>query len=348
MKLSDFDYTFPRALIAQHPVEPRDAARLMVVDRERGAIEHRLFRDLPECLRPTDVLVLNNTRVIPARLRGQKVSGGSVEVLLLRQISPGTPEASPSLGETWETLVRPARRIRRGAWLKFPGGLMGEVVGARDGGGCVISFATDRPLLEVAREIGEMPLPPYVHEPLRRPDDYNTVYAAADGAVAAPTAGLHFTPELLARIREAGVKIGTLTLHIGLGTFRSVTVEPIEAHRMEAEWYEVSAEAVAAIGAVRRPGRVVVVGTSAVRTLETVAAAGGAVRAGQGWSELFIYPGYQFRVVDVLVTNFHLPRTTLLILVCAFAGRDLIMRAYEEAVRERYRFYSFGDAMLIL
>ena len=357
MKLDDFHYTLPSELIAQHPAEPRDAARLLVVDRRRGKFEHRIFRDLPEFLRPTDVLVLNNTRVIPARLRGEKVSGGAVEVLLLRPIPSGSPATrEPRWGEPWEVLVRPARRIRRGTRLKFAGGLTAEVVDSKNGGERVVSFATDRPLLEVAREIGEMPLPPYVREPLRRPDDYQTVYAAVDGAVAAPTAGLHFTPDLLARIRERGVEIVPLTLHIGLGTFRPVSVEPIEEHRMDAEWYEVGAEAAEAINAARRQGpstglragRVVVIGTSAVRTLETVVAADGSVRAEQGWSELFIYPGYQFQVVDVLVTNFHLPKTTLLMLVCAFAGRELIMRAYEEAVRGRYRFYSFGDAMLIL
>ncbi len=339
MKLSDFDYALPLELIAQHPVEPRDAARLLVVDRATGRLEHRTFRDLPDYLRPDDVLVINDTRVIPARLRARKSTGGAVEVLLLR------PAGDP---DVWEVLLRPGRRTRTPTRLTFPSNLTGEVVGSARDGVWLVRFAGDRPVLEVAREIGEMPVPPYVHEALRRPEDYQTVYASVDGAVAAPTAGLHFTPALLDRIRSVGVRVVTLTMHIGLGTFRPVTVHDVTQHRMDAEWYEIREDAAAALTAAQGRRRVVVVGTSAVRTLETVAAPDGTVRAGRGWSELFIYPGYRFKATGALVTNFHLPKTTLLMLVCAFAGRDLILRAYREAIEERYRFYSFGDATIIL
>jgi len=347
MKLSDFDYSLPPDLIAQHPVEPRDAARLLVVDRSTGRLEHRVFRDFPEYLQPADVMVVNNTRVIPARLRARKPTGGAVEVLLLRPArEQESATARPRDGQIWEVLLRPGRRVRIGTRLHLSPRLSGEVIAAQDDGIHLVAFAGDRPVLEAAREIGEMPVPPYIHEPLRRPEDYQTVYASAEGAVAAPTAGLHFTPELLDRIRAAGVRIITLTLHIGLGTFRPVVTTDVRRHRMDAEWYEVGEEAATAL--TQRKGRRVLVGTSAVRTLETVAADDGAVRPGRGWSELFIYPGYRFRATDVLITNFHLPKTTLLMLVCAFAGRDLILRAYQEAIAEEYRFYSFGDAMLIL
>lgn len=345
MRLSDFDYALPPALIAQHPLTPRDAARLLVVHRASGTLEHRVFRDLPDYLRAGDILVLNNTRVIPARLRGEKASGGVVEVLLLRP-APGAP---PPGAEEWEVLVRPGRRVRAGTRLRFGGGITGQVVGARAEGVRLVTFTAGRPLLQAIREVGTTPLPPYVREPLRDPEEYQTVYAAVDGAVAAPTAGLHFTPELLDRIRAMGVGAATLTMHIGPGTFRPVTVEDPTRHRMEAEWFEVTAETAAAVNAARtRGGRIVPVGTSAVRTLETVTAADGAARPGAGWSRLFVYPGHRFRAADALVTNFHLPRTTLLMLVSALAGRELILRAYAEAIREGYRFYSFGDAMLIL
>src|SRR5437870_2578658 len=327
MKLSDFDYSLPPNLIAQHPVEPRDAARLLVVDRSTGRLEHRVFRDLPEYLQPADVMVVNSTRVGPARLRARKPAGGAVEVLLLRPAreqeratarpfgSQPLATARPRDGQIWEVLLRPGRRVRIGTRLHLSPRLSGEVIAAQDEGIHLVAFAGDRPVLEAAREIGEMPVPPYIHEPLRRPEDYQTVYASAEGAVAAPTAGLHFTPELLDRIRAAGVRIITLTLHIGLGTFRPVVTTDVTSHRMDAEWYEVGE---------------------------------GAVRPGRGWSELFIYPGFRFKATDALITNFHLPNTTLLMLVCAFAGRELILRAYQEAIAQSYRFYSFGDAMLIL
>jgi S-adenosylmethionine:tRNA ribosyltransferase-isomerase len=349
MRLADFDYTLPEDRIAQHPTSPRDAAKLLVVDRETGRFAHRIFRDLPEYLRPEDVLVINNTRVIPARLRARKPTGGAIEVVLLRP-APASPGRRPPVlaDDVWEVLLRPARRAQVGTKLLFSDQLTGEVVSVAPGGARMVRFTGSRRVLDVARDIGEMPTPPYVHEPLQRPDDYQTVYAAVDGAVAAPTAGLHFTPALLDQIVQTGVRVVTLTLHIGLGTFRPVTSDDPTLHRMDAEWYEVSDAAAATLTAVRGRGRVVVVGTSAVRTLETVASIHGGVRPGRGWSELFIYPGYRFAVTDALVTNFHLPKSTLLMLVCAFAGRELILRAYEDAIARGYRFYSFGDAMLIL
>jgi S-adenosylmethionine:tRNA ribosyltransferase-isomerase len=317
---------------------------MLVLHRATGRLEHRVFRDLPQYLDPGDVLVLNDTRVIPARLRGRKTSGGGVDMLLLRPVA-GVAGAA----EWWEVLVRPGRRVRRGTVLRFSPDLDGEVVDDRPDGVRIIAFTGPRPVLAVAREIGLMPLPPYVHVPLRDPEEYQTIYAAAEGAVAAPTAGLHFTPVLLDRLREMGVGIVRLTMHIGLGTFRPVTVSDVSSHRMDSEWYQVTPEAAAEITARRRAGgRVVPVGTSAVRALETVSAEDGTVRPGVGWSGLFIYPGHRFRAVDALITNFHLPRTTLLMLVSALAGRETILRAYAEAIRERYRFYSFGDAMLIL
>lgn len=356
MKLSDFDYTLPSELIAQHPVEPRDAARLLVVDRSSGRVEHRVFRDLHEYLQPLDVMVVNNTRVIPARLRARKPTGGAVEVLLLRPAPSGAGQVPaggdnsvmvrPRDSQIWEVLLRPGRRVRIGTRLEVSARLTGEVIAAEDEGVHLVAFAGDRPVLDVAREFGEMPVPPYVHEPLHRPEDYQTIYASVEGAVAAPTAGLHFTPALLDHIRSIGVRIVTLTLHIGLGTFRPVVVTDVRRHRMDAEWYEVGEDEAAAL--TQRRGRSVVVGTSAVRTLETVAADDGTIRPGCGWSQLFIYPGYRFKATDALITNFHLPKTTLLMLVCAFAGRELILRAYQEAIAEKYRFYSFGDAMLIL
>lgn len=348
MRLSDFDYALPQELIAQHPASPRDGARLLVLHRSGGRIEHRTFRDLPDYLRPSDVLVLNDTRVIPARLLGRKRTGGAVEVLLLR------PAGERHGGrETWEALVRPGRRLRTGARFTFEEGERpaprAEIVASRPDGIRLVAFDTDRPVLEMVHEIGKTPLPPYIHEPLADPADYQTVYAADEGAVAAPTAGLHFTPELLARIRASGITTVTITMHIGVGTFRPVTVEDPAQHRMDAEWFEVTAAEAEAINAGRRAGgRVIPVGTSAVRTLETLTDAAGMMQAGAGWSELFIRPGHRFRAADALVTNFHLPRTTLLMLVSALAGRELILRAYAEAVAERYRFYSFGDAMLIL
>jgi S-adenosylmethionine:tRNA ribosyltransferase-isomerase len=335
---------------------------MLVLHRQSGRLDHCIFRDLPAYLTPTDILVLNDTRVIPARLRGRKASGGAAEVLLLRPAgaihaeagsAPATERASGAgltvEDERWETLVRPGRRIRRGTELIFGAGLRGRVLETRPAGVRIIAFASPRGVLAAAHEIGAPPLPPYIHASLHDPEEYQTVYAAAEGAVAAPTAGLHFTPGLLQEIEGRGVAVVRLTMHIGLGTFRPVTSEDVTAHRMDAEWFRLSPETAERIN-VRRGagGRIIAVGTSVVRALETAADAGGGMHPAEGWSEVFLYPGYRFRATDALVTNFHLPKTTLLMLVSALAGREVILRAYAEAIREGYRFYSFGDAMLIM
>ena len=341
MRLSDFDYDLPKELIAQKPVEPRDASRLMVVDRSSGAISHRYFRDLPEYLRPGDALVVNETRVMPARLLGSRErTGGAIEVLLLKRLGQ----------DRWETLVKPGKKARPGERIVFGGGLLvGTVVGPTDYGGRVIDFTYEGVFENLLERLGQMPLPPYIHEQLDEPERYQTVYAREWGSAAAPTAGLHFTPELLDRLAAQGVEVHKITLHVGVGTFRPVEVEDPTQHKMHSEFYHVSPEAAAGINAVRaRGGRLVTVGTTSVRTLETAADEDGILHPGEGWTDIFIYPGYRFKIVDSLVTNFHLPKSTLLMLVSALAGHDLIMKAYREAVAERYRFFSFGDAMLIL
>ncbi len=340
MRLSDFDYVLPRHLIAQTPARPRDSARLLVLSRETGRVDHRIFRDLPQYLRPGDVLVLNDTRVLPARLRARRGTGGRVEVLLVRPLS----------GETWEALVRPGRRIREGERLVFAPGVLEGIAGPRTASGArTITLEHEGDLRRILERVGEMPVPPYIARRLDDPTEYQTVYAERDGAVAAPTAGLHFTEALLEAVRRRGARIAVITLHVGPGTFRAVTADDVAAHRMDAEVYEVREEAAHAINEARsRGGRIVAVGTTVVRTLESVAGADGRVRPGSGWTDLFIAPGFRFRATDALVTNFHLPRTTLLMLVSAFAGRERVLAAYETAVREGYRFYSFGDAMLIV
>ncbi len=341
MRLSDFDYDLPKELIAQKPVEPRDASRLMVVDRSSGAIAHRYFRDLPEYLRPGDALVVNETRVMPARLLGSRErTGGAMEVLLLKRLSQNR----------WETLMKPGRKARPGERIVFGDGLLvATVVGPTDFGGRVLDFQYEGVFENLLERLGQMPLPPYIHEQLDEPERYQTVYAREWGSAAAPTAGLHFTPELLDRLAWLGVEVHKITLHVGLGTFRPVEVEDPTQHKMHSEFYHVSPEAAAAINAVRaRGGRLVAVGTTTVRTLETAADERGTLYPGEGWTDIFIYPGYRFKLVDSLVTNFHLPKSTLLMLVSALAGHELIMKAYREAVAERYRFFSFGDAMFIL
>ena len=339
MKTSDFWYDLPEELIAQTPVEPRDSSRLFVLPRE-GAFEHRRFSDLPEYLRPGDALVINITRVLPARLLGERESGGASEVLLLRRIDL----------THWETVVRPGKKLRPGATVSFGGGeLRARMIADTDAGGRVVEFSWDKGSFEeVLDRLGEMPLPPYIHEKLQDRERYQTVYAREDGSAAAPTAGLHFTPELLDRIRAMGVDVIPVLLHVGLGTFRPVKAEQVEDHRMHSEFFQVPEDSAARIQAAReRGGRVFAVGTTSVRTLES-AWKDGRVRAASGWTEIFIKPGYQFRALDGIITNFHLPESTLVMLVSAFAGRERILEAYKTAVDLRYRFFSFGDAMLLL
>lgn len=341
MNVSDFDFHLPEELIAQTPLEPRDSSRLLVLQRGAPALEHCRFHDLPAYLRPGDALVLNDTRVMPARLIGERMgSGGKVEVLLLRRLGK----------DRWETLVKPGRKARPGQVLIFGSGrLEATVQDATEAGGRIVEFRYDGVFEHVLDELGRMPLPPYITAELVDPNRYQTVYARHWGSAAAPTAGLHFTPALLERIRGMGVQVVYLTLHVGLGTFRPVAVEQVEEHRMHAEYYEVTPAAAALLNGVRRAGgRIIPVGTTALRTLESVTTPEGEVQPGSGWTDIFIYPGYRFRAAAGLVTNFHLPRSTLMMLVSALAGRDRIMHAYAEAVRWRYRFFSFGDAMLIL
>ncbi len=339
MKTSDFWYDLPEELIAQTPVEPRDSSRLFVLPRE-GAFEHRHFSDLPEYLRPGDALVINITRVLPARLLGERESGGASEVLLLKRIDL----------THWETLVRPGKKLREGTVVTFGGGeLRAKILSSTDAGGRVVEFSWDQGSFEeVLDRLGEMPLPPYIHEKLQDRERYQTVYAKEDGSAAAPTAGLHFTPELLAKIRDMGVDVIPVLLHVGLGTFRPVKAENVEDHQMHSEFFQVPEDSAARIKAAReRGGRVFAVGTTSVRTLES-AWEDGEVRAKSGWTEIFIKPGYRFRALDGIITNFHLPESTLVMLVSAFAGRERILEAYKTAVEMRYRFFSFGDAMLLL
>lgn len=338
LKLSDFSYELPQELIAQHPAEPRDAARLMVYDRRSGAVAHEHFYDLADHIRAGDVLVFNDSKVIPARLRGNRVpTGGKVEILLLTPV--GT--------DTWEVLVKPGKKALPGTVLQFSEDLGGTVLAHTDFGGRVIKFSYKGVFDDIIDRIGEMPLPPYIHEKMNDPNEYQTVYAREKGSAAAPTAGLHFTDKLLAKIREKGAETVFVTLHVGLGTFRPVTEENIEAHKMHSELFSIMPAAAAAVNRAKDEGRrVIAVGTTSVRTLES-AGAGGRVKAGAGRTDIFIYPGYTFRIVDALVTNFHLPESTLLMLISAMSEREKILRAYEIAVEEKYRFFSFGDAMFI-
>jgi S-adenosylmethionine:tRNA ribosyltransferase-isomerase len=355
MRISDFDYTLPPDCIAQTPVEPRDSSRLLVVHRDTGAFEHRIFRDVIEYLRPGDLLVANQSRVLPARLIGVKQgTGGQVEVLLLAARSDVGPNC-------WEALVRPGKRIHAGQRLSFGDGLLlADVLEPTEAGGRVIRLiAPEGNVADAVERIGVMPLPPYIHEQLSDAERYQTVYARQPGSAAAPTAGLHFTTDLLGRIEALGVGIAYVTLHIGLDTFRPVEKDDLSEHVMHSEEIEMTAETAQRINATRASGgRIIAVGTTSVRTLEAVAQLAAEAPEGEtdarvvmpyrGRTRLFITPGYQFRAVDAMITNFHLPRSTLLALVSAFAGRELIARAYEEAIAREYRFYSFGDAMLLL
>ena len=340
MKTSDFYYDLPQELIAQTPIEKRDTSRLMTLDRATGAVGHHHFYDLPDFLRPGDCLILNNSRVLPARLVGQRLPGGGIcEVLLLND-----------RGENiWECLVRPGRKLRKGTKLSFGNGeLTAEIVEQLEEGGRLIRFDYEGIFLEVLEHLGRMPLPPYIKEELQDQERYQTVYSKVLGSAAAPTAGLHFTPELLETIQAKGVKIGYVTLHVGLGTFRPVKEDTIEDHPMHSEYCTIPQETADLINETRaNGGRCICVGTTSCRTLESWAADDGHMEARSGWTDIYIYPGYKFKVMDGLVTNFHLPESTLIMLVSAFAGREHVLAAYEEAVRERYRFFSFGDAMFI-
>ena len=341
MKTSDFFYRLPPALIAQHPAEPRDSSRMMVLRRGDDSIAHDIFRNIGDYFRPGDCLILNDTKVLPARLYGVKEdTGARVEFLLLNQIKEGL----------WECLAGPGKKARPGARFSFGEGILaGEVIEALPNGNRAVQFTHAGSFYEVLDRIGEMPLPHYITEKLADGSRYNTVYARQAGSAAAPTAGLHFTPELLAKLREKGVGVGYVTLHVGLGTFRPVKADNIEDHEMHSEHYAVPEETAALIrGTKRQGGRVVAVGTTCCRTLEAVMPQYGGMRACEGWTDIFIYPGYQFKCVDALLTNFHLPESTLIMLVSALYGREKTLAAYECAVREGYRFYSFGDCMMIL
>ena len=340
MKTSDFNHELPPELIAQTPIQRRDASRLLVLDKNTGAWQHRHFYDLPEYLRPGDCLILNNSRVLPARLLGHRLpGGGACEVLLL--IDRGQ--------KTWECLVRPGKRMRTGAKLSFGDGeLTAEVVEELPGGNRLVRFDYEGIFLEVLEKLGKMPLPPYIKEELQDQERYQTVYSRVNGSAAAPTAGLHFTQELLDRVTAMDVKIGYVTLHVGLGTFRPVKEDEIEGHEMHSEYCIIPQETADLINETRKNGgRVICVGTTSCRTIESWAAEDGTMTASAGWTDIFIYPGYRFKVMDALITNFHLPESTLIMLVSALAGREHILAAYREAVREKYRFFSFGDAMFI-
>mgnify|MGYP000818472677 CR=1 FL=1 len=340
MKTSDFYYDLPQELIAQTPIEKRDTSRLMTLDRVSGATGHHHFYDLPDYLNPGDCLILNNSRVLPARLIGHRLpGGGACEVLLLTDKGDGL----------WECLVRPGRKLKPGAQVSFGEGRLTATVEAEvSGGNRLVRFHYQGIFLEVLEELGKMPLPPYIKEELQDNERYQTVYSKINGSAAAPTAGLHFTPELLRQIQEMGVKLCYVTLHVGLGTFRPVKAEDISEHEMHSEYCMIPEETARTINETKQNGgRVICVGTTSCRTVESFAAEDGTLKESAGWTSIFIYPGYRFKVLDALITNFHLPQSTLIMLVSALAGREHVLAAYEEAVKERYRFFSFGDAMFI-
>lgn len=337
MDVKDFDYELPQELIAQTPIEPRDASRLLVMDKKTGALEHRHFYDLPDYLKPGDVLVFNDTRVIPARLHGFKTTGAHVEVFLLTRKN----------NTDWEVLVRPGKKLQEGAEIRFSDELSCTILSKTDFGGRIARFHFSGIFEEILDRLGETPLPPYIHEKLADSERYQTVYNRERGSAAAPTAGLHFTKELMQKIRDMGVEEVFVTLHVGLGTFRPVSEERIEDHKMHREFYTVSQEAADALNRAKAEGRrIIAVGTTSVRTLES-AGADGVMKAGGNWTQIFIYPGFKFHFVDALITNFHLSQSTLIMLVSALSTRENILHAYQVAVGERYRFFSFGDAMFI-
>ncbi|MBC8573698.1 tRNA preQ1(34) S-adenosylmethionine ribosyltransferase-isomerase QueA [Jingyaoa shaoxingensis] len=341
MKTSDFYFDLPQELIAQDPLEDRSSSRLLVLDRETGKTEHHIFKDVIDYLNPGDCLVINNTKVIPARLFGSKEgTEAKIEILLLKRKE----------NDVWETLVKPGKKAKPGTRISFGDGLLtGEVIDVVEEGNRLIKFTYDGIFEEILDQLGQMPLPPYITHQLKDKNRYQTVYAKHDGSAAAPTAGLHFTPELLEAIKAKGVNIAHVTLHVGLGTFRPVKVEDVTNHHMHSEFYIVEEDQAKLINETKqRGGKIVSVGTTSCRTLESATDEQGVLHAGSGWTDIFIYPGYKFKMIDRLITNFHLPESTLLMLVSALAGKDKIMAAYEEAVKERYRFFSFGDAMIIL
>lgn len=340
MKTSDFYFELPQELIAQDPLADRSSSRLLVLDKETGETQHHIFKEIIDYLNPGDCLVVNNTKVIPARLFGSKVgTDAKIEILLLKRLE----------GDVWETLVKPGKKARPGTQISFGEGiLMGEVLEVAEDGNRLIRFTYEGIFEEILDRLGQMPLPPYITHQLKDKNRYQTVYAKHDGSAAAPTAGLHFTPELLQAIEEKGVHIAHVTLHVGLGTFRPVKVEDVTAHHMHSEFYMVEEEQAKLINDAKAAGgKIICVGTTSCRTLESAADENGILHAGSGWTDIFIYPGYRFKILDNLITNFHLPESTLLMLVSALAGKEHIEKAYKEAVDERYRFFSFGDAMLI-
>ena len=341
MKKEDFYFKLPEELIAQDPLEDRSASRLLVLDKESGKIEHRMFRDIKAYLKPGDCLVINDTKVIPARLIGSKIgTDAKIEILLLKRKE----------NDIWETLVKPGKKAKPGTKISFGEGLLiGEVIDVVEEGNRLIQFSYQGIFEEILDQLGQMPLPPYITHQLEDKNRYQTVYAKHSGSAAAPTAGLHFTPELLKEIKESGVDIAHVTLHVGLGTFRPVKVENIQEHHMHSEFYHIEASEAEKINRAKRGGhRIICVGTTSCRTIESAAKPDGTLSECSGWTEIFIYPGYQFKVLDCLLTNFHLPESALIMLVSALAGREHVLHAYEEAVKEQYRFFSFGDAMLIV
>ncbi len=339
MNVSDFYYDLPEELIAQTPIEKRDESRLMVLNRKDQSIEHKQFKDIIDYLEPGDCLVRNNTKVIPARLYGKKATGAKIEFLLLNQIE----------GDIWESIVRPGHKLKPGTEVEFGDGILkATVLDIMPGGTRKVEFKYEGIFNEILDKIGLMPLPPYIHESLKDKDRYQTVYARYEGSAAAPTAGLHFTPELFEKLKQKGVEVANVTLHVGIGTFRPVKVENVEEHHMHSEHYYIKQEDVDKINNAKKNGkRVIAIGTTSCRVLETIADEKGKVKPTEGDTQIFIYPGYKFKCLDGLITNFHLPESTLIMLVSALAGKEYIMKAYNEAVKERYRFFSFGDAMFI-
>ncbi len=341
MNVKEFDYELPQELIAQDPIADRSSSRLLVLNKNTGEIQHHIFRDILHFLHPGDCLVLNNTRVLPARLIGEREeTGAAIEVLLLKREND----------DIWETLVKPGKKAKPGTVISFGNGLLkGKVLDIVEEGNRKIQFSYEGIFEELLDQLGQMPLPPYITHHLEDKTRYQTVYAKHDGSAAAPTAGLHFTTELLEQIRQKGVEIAEVTLHVGLGTFRPVKAETVEEHHMHSEYYSVDEETARKINATKaNGGRIIAVGTTSCRTLESATGSDGILRAGDGWTDIFIYPGYDFKLIDALITNFHLPQSTLMMLVSALAGRDHIMAAYQEAIQEKYRVFSFGDAMIIL